>query len=292
MEGTAATLENPVAEADEAQPAAVEESASPTDLAAESATMNALLRGEASGPASKPTAADDDPDSTEAQDGASDPAGTVKPSEQSPAAPGRRGAAAEIARLKAENARLQQAYDAANPPPPDPSDAARAKAVETEARFRRLLLKPDTDQDWTQDDVDFLVGEKERRAKVPELTQQYETALDEAAKSWQAWAEQSVAHRWDAVKADLSTTLTLPGVTDEIKAHLLAAPLSEQILIHRRLEREAAQGEIAKLRTELSDARRGLYGATRAPVDGGRSSPGRAYNENTLMNTLLRGGRV
>lgn len=282
--------QDPVAEADEAQPSPSEESASPSDPTAEANAMNAMLRGLVNpDPASKPDGDQDGDDSTSAQDGASDPTGTVKPSEQP--APGRRGAAAEIARLKAENERLQQAYDAANPPSPDPSDEARAKAVETETRFRRLLMKPDNDLDWTQDDVDFLVGEKEKRAKVPELTQQYEASLDANAKAWQEWAEQSVAHRWNAVKAELSSTLTLPGVTDEVKARLLTAPLSEQILIHRQLEREAADAEITKLRNDLSAARRDLYGATRAPMNGGRSSPGRTVNENDYMNSMLRGGR-
>lgn len=297
-DSTTAVLE-PAAEAEDTPPPASEESASPTatdEREAEiSAQMNALIRGQLTqqqDSSSKPDADDAGMTDTEAQDGASDPAGTVKPSDAQATGKGRRGAAAEIERLSGEVTRLTKALDDLQPKMPDASEEAKAKALETEARYRKLLVKPESDQDWTSEDIQFLEAEKQRRALVPELQQQYETVLDADRKALAEWAESTVQTRWNRVKADLSSTLTLPGVTDEIKAQLLAAPLSEQVLIHRRLERESIEPELKRLRDENADLKRDLLGATRAPLAGGRSAPGRTYDENTLMNTLLRGGRV
>ncbi len=287
-----AVLEQPEAEAVAAQPDASAESASqPTSDAQQSAAMNALLRGglQVDGSTSNPDATDLDTADADAGPGVSAPTGDVKPGDAR--APGRRGAAAEIARLKAENERLQAAYDAANPPPPDASEETRKAILEREQRYRGLAAKPWEDSDWTQDDIDFFQDEQKRRAVAPELRQHYETVLEADRKAWSTWAEQSIQQRWDAVKADLSTTLALPGVTPEIKAQLIEASLSEQVLTHRRLEREIADREIRKLREELSEARRDLFGSTRAPLGGGQSSAGRTYDENTYMNNLLRGGR-
>jgi hypothetical protein len=49
----------------------------------------------------------------------------------------------KAAELAAENARLQQALDAANPPPPDASEEARAQYLADEQRYRDLLNVPD-----------------------------------------------------------------------------------------------------------------------------------------------------
>lgn len=294
-DSTTATLESPSAEADEAPPAASEESASSSSDAAESNVMNALLRGQFGDSTSNRDAAEDGAESDEARDGEPAPTGDAKPSDAAQGQ-GRRSRAAsaaqaEIERLKAENERLQKAYDEANPPPPDASEEARKAHLDREMRYRRLRDKPASDTDWTPEDVDFLEKEQQRRAIVPELTEHYETVRASDWQTMQQWAEKELSNRWDAVKADLSSTLALPGVTPEIKAQLIAAPLSEQIHIHRQLEREAASGEIKQLREQVADLRRDLYGAVRAPVGGGRSSPGGTYDESTVMNRLIRGGR-
>lgn len=285
-----ATLEAPAAEAEASPSAVVEESASPASndtTPQESAHMNALLRGALPADrdsASKPTTDEDNAD-TAGQDGASAPTGDVKPSET----PGRRGAAAEIAHLRAENARLQKAYEEANPPPPDASEEARAKAIETETRFRRLLVKPESDSDWTHEDIAFLEGEKQRRALVPELSQHYEAVIEADRQALAQEHEAKVAGFWAHVRADMASARDVPGV--DFEAVKAARTFAERDRLMYAAGQAASEPELKKLREENADLRRDLFGAVRAPVQGGRSAPGRTFSENDYMNTLLRGGR-
>lgn len=290
MEQATATLD-PAAEAESSSSAASEASASPAPdtTPTENAQMNALLRGGLSldvpGSASK-SDTDDDDGEVDAQDGASAPTGDVKPSGQT----GRRGAAAEIARLKAENERLQRAYDEANPPPPDASEETRKAALETESRFRRLLVKPESDPDWTHEDVAFLEGEKQRRALVPELQQHYETVLADDLEKQTVRVNEWAGRIRAKMLEDYGSAKDLPGVDE---AAIRAAPtFADRDRIVYAAGRAQADAEISRLRDELADAKRDLFGAVRTPMNGGRSSPGRTYSENDYMNTLLRGGRA
>jgi hypothetical protein len=289
---------DPAAE-DEAQPSespeasASQEGATPGDISPESrAQMNSLIRGLAGQPSPGLTSNSGDQDDEESDDQAQDGAsasnvGDVNPPGEPSRPLGRRGSAREIERLNGEVERLNQALNALNPPQPDPSETARAAATERETRYRRLLVKPESDADWTHEDIQFLETEKQRRALFPEVQRQHEAALAADREALRREYEGA----WGEIKRDLSSTLSLPGVTDEVKTRLLAAPLSEQILMHRRLEREALEPEIRKRDEEIAALKRDLYGATRAPISAGRSSPGRTYSENDLMNTLIRGGR-
>jgi hypothetical protein len=175
----------------------------------------------------------------------------------------------KAAELAAENARLQQALDAANPPPPDASEEARAQYLADEQRYRDLLNVPD--HELSSEDYTWREDQKDLRRKVPHLQQQYEAVLQRDLEAHQ----QAYARAWDGVKADLATTLALPGVTDEVKARLLKAPLSEQIRTHRLLERRIVESEqadeIARLRKDNERLQHEAMASTRAPVEGGRS---------------------
>lgn len=290
-----ATLERPDVPAEETPPAASEESASPPsdDISPESrAQMNALIRGGVGrlDSTSKPDAAEASADAAETPDGESAPAGDVKPSDAAALGPGRRGAAAEIDRLKAENERLTKALDAANPPPPDASEEARKAALETESRFRRLLMKPESDADWTPDDISFLETEKQRRAVAPELQQHYDTVLEADRASLQKLYDDTVNGFWAHVRSDMASAKDVPGVDyDAVKS---ARTFAERDRLMYAAGAASHEPELKKLREENADLRRDLFGATRAPMSGGRSSPGRAYSENEYMNRLLRGGRA
>lgn len=279
-----------VAEAPNGQAPTSEESASTaqdTNVSPqEDALMNALLRGNAGqgqDSASKPDGETPDDEGAEVEGGESAPSGDVKPPDQSK--PGRRSAAAEIAHLKAENERLQKAYQEANPPPPDASEEARKASVEREQRFRSLLLKPDTDQDWDADDWKWLQEEKAKRSAAPELRQHYETVLEQDRAS----LEQDAIRREHAFlkgQADQILTLSaLPGIDAEA---FKAAPYAVQ----GRMLYDAREPEIRRLTEEIADLKREALGFVRTAPNGGRSSPGRTYSEDDFMNTVIRGGRA
>lgn len=291
---------DPVAESEDAASAVSEESASPQtgsddDISPESvAQMNALIRGQIAaavqaGSASKPET-DDAGEAGDAQGGESAPSGDVKPSDQPGQQPGRRGAAAEIERLSGEVARLTKLLDEANPPPPDASEESRKAAWEREQRYRKLAAKPWKDADWSQDDVEFFTTEQERRALFPEIFAQHQVALDqdlqEHERAYQAKHEAFQAYVLDGMEAIKG----LPGVDfDAIKA----APdfrAREQLIY--RAGQASKEAENRQLRETIADLRRDALDGTRAPIAGGRSSPGRAVDTDTYMNTLLRGGRA
>lgn len=211
----------------------------------------------------------------------------VHPTGQAPAKP--RLSKLELAEqraseLAAENARLKAAVDAASPPPPDASEEERRQIEADERRYRDLLLKPD--YELSAEDYQWREDQKELRAKVPRLQKQYEAALevDRAA------LQQQYDAAWNAVKADLTATLSFPGVTDEVKAQLLKAPLSEQVRLHRQLERrqvEAEQAdEIARLRKDNERLQGELLASTRAPVDGGRSGNPTLFDMDDVIRRM------
>lgn len=228
-----------------------------------------------------PTEAGDD-----AQSGASSP-DAVHPTGQAPAKP--RLSKLELAEqraseLAAENARLQEALTSANPPPPDASEEERRQIEADERRYRDLLLKPD--HELSAEDYQWREDQKELRAKVPHLQKQYEAALEVD----RATLQQQYDAAWNAVKADLTATLSFPGVTDEVKAQLLKAPLSEQVRLHRQLERrqvEAEQAdEIARLRKDNERLQGELLASTRAPVDGGRSGSPTLFDMDDVIRRM------
>lgn len=253
----------------------------------EHATMNALLRGllPPTDAASKSDAEDAAPESDGASAG---PESGVKPSEGQ--GPSRRGAAAELERLRAEVARLEDELRAARPPDADPSEEARARARETEARYRRLAHKPESDPDWTHEDIQFLEREKQRRAVVPELTEHYRTVLEDDLRAhreaYEGWVSGFKAH----VARDLASAAELPGVDlDAVKA---APTFADRDRLVYAAGRAGAEAEAARLRDEVADLKRELLGRGPRPLSGGRSAAGGAgYDENAIMNALLRGGR-
>lgn len=288
------TPESPTAEADESPAVSSEESAHPSSEPEVSpdavAHMNAMIRGGVDSVASKPdeTAEDDDPDSEPGGESASSEG--VKPSDAPASGKGRRGAAAEIARLAAENARLQQTLDTIAPKPPDPSEEARTAAIAKEQRFRRLLMKPDTDQDWDADDWHFLQTEKTERALVPKLVQHYDTVIAEDLKAHEAAYDGKYQGFQNYVLQGMEAVKGLPGVNFEA---IQAAPdfVARERLIYAA-GAASKEAEAKLLRDENAELKRDLYGATRAPLNGGRSSPGRTYSANDTMNNLIRGGRA
>lgn len=290
-----------VAEAPEERAPASEESATPEQAAAEqadaaeSSVMNALLRGglppQAQGSASKPDDQDADTEGAEGTDGASASAQEgVKPSD-SQQQPGRRGAAAEIARLRADNERLQKALDEANPPPPDASEEARKAAIETERRFRDLIMRdPDTDPIFNEgDNYEWLKNERARRATNPELRRHYETVLeqDRAALYEDAQRREQAFLRGQAEQ--ILTLAELPGVD---ATAFKAAPYAVQGRMLYDAGKASNEAELKQLREENAQLRREGFGHLRTAPAGGRSSPGQTFTENGYMNTLLRGGRV
>lgn len=285
---------NPAAEATDAPPAAPEESASQAAPAgvSDNAFMNAVIRGGVATleTASKPDADEFGDDGADSTGGESAPvaqaAGDVKPPEKPPT--GRRAAAAEIERLNAEVARLTQAVEAANPPPPDATEENRKAILERETRFRTLVMKPDTDADWNQDDYNWLQEEKQRRAIAPELRQHYDTVIeaDKAALRQQHEAER--VEFWERVGQDMASGAELPGV--DIAA-LKAAP---NFAARDRLIYAAAtairDAEVKGLRDQIGDLQRQLFGTVRPPLNGGRSGGPATFDEKTFMNAIIRRG--
>ncbi len=270
-----------------------EESASPESQPdPNSALMNALIRGETATlvSTSKPGDEDDDEADGESAPGAS-ASGDVKPSEtQTQPTLGRRAARAEIDRLTAENARLQQAYDAANPPPPDATEETRKAILAAEERFRRLTVKPDTDLDWTQDDYDWIQAEKTRRAVAPELRQHYDTVLDadRATLRQTLDAERASFRAW--VEKDLASAADLPGV--DLTALKACPTFADRDRMVFAAGRATVDADNQRLRSENDDLRRQLLGTARAPLSGGQPSAGPTYDEGSFMNSLIRrGGR-
>lgn len=290
------TLASPAAEAAESQPAASEESASSSSeatTAQSNAFMNAMLRGqlaEITDPASKSDTADADDDADSESDGVSASSGDVKPSDAPTQGKGRRGSAAEISRLAAENARLQQTLEQLQPKLPDASEEARTAAIEAENRYRRLLVKPDSDYDWTHDDIQFLADEKQKRALVPELRRHYDTVLEADLKARETEFASKHQGFQQYVLQGMAAVKDLPGVDfDAVKA----APdfVARERLIYAA-GAASNESEIKSLRDENAQLKREMLGSTRAPLNGGRSSPGRTYDPNDVMNTLIRGGRA
>lgn len=282
------TLASPAPDAPEAPPSSSEESASPPaqDEAQVSATMNALLRGVIPGGSASNPDADDESDAG----GESAPPGDVNPSDAAAAGKlGRRGAAAEISRLAAENARLNAALETLQPKVSDPTDEAQKAAVEREQRYRRLLVKPDNDNDWTSDDWDFLASEKQRRALVPELQQQYEAVLADDLKAHRDAYDGWVSGFKRAFLDDLASAKDVPGV--DFEAVQKSKSFAERDRLMYTAGRAQLEPENKTLREENAQLKRELYGVPSGVLNGGRSAAGRTFNENTFMNTLLRGGR-
>lgn len=274
-----------IAEAAEPTPAQPEESASAPDPAENNALMNALIRGELAAAASKPGDADDDEDA-DASDGVSAHQG-VKP-DAAAKPPTRRRAAAEIERLTAEVESLKAQL--APQVPPDASEEARRAILDAEDRYRRLLAKPDDDPDWTQDDYSWLQDEKRKRAIVPEVTRHFETVLERERAAARSEVEQERTAFWSHVANDLASAEELPGVD---LAAIKAAPdfRTRDRIVYAAAEAKSAE-TIRDLRAELADAKRQLLGAVRPPPTGGRSSPGRTFDPNALMNELIRSARA
>lgn len=248
---------------------------SPTDSSVDMDVVIRQMAGSRSVPISQPdsqAAADAAPADGDAPNGAQPTDGSGQPAPQKPRLSKVELAEQRAAELAAENTRLQQALEAANPPPPDASEEARKAHLERERRFRDLNARPDDDPIFNEgDNYGWLQDEKRRRAVAPELQQQYEAVLQEDI----AANRRAFEDAWNGIKTDLSTTLTLPGVTDEVRTRLLQAPLSEQIRTHRQLERRIVQAEmadeIARLRKDNERLQNEAMASTRAPIEGGRS---------------------
>lgn len=253
--------------------------------------MNAIIRGAtadvvAAG-ASKPDDAGADEFEPEAADGASaapgqQPDAGVKPSS---ARLTRRGAAAEIERLNARIAELESGT--APPVPPDASEQERQAILDAEDRYRRLLAKPDDDPDWSQDDYVWLQDEKRKRALLPDVTRHYETVIERERRLAQASVEQERQAFWASVGQDLASAAELPGV--DLEALKKAPTFADRDRMVYAAATARRDGEIKALREELADAKRQLLGIVRPPLNGGRSAPGRTYDENGFMNGLIRG---
>lgn len=288
-------VQTPAAEPVDAPPEAPEESASPEPSDdRDSAVMNALLRGQLAGQgsASNRGADGDGADDGDAADGEPAQSRDAKPNDQPGGRRSRRAAEAEarIAELQAERDQLAARVAEMAPPPPDASEEARKAILESEARFRRLLAKPDDDPDWTHEDYQWLQDEKRKRAAVPELRQHYDTVLEQDRAALRDSFESERVAFWNAVTADMASGAELPGVDlDALKA----AP---NFAARDRLIYQAAlatrDDEVKRLRNELADARRHLLGEVRPPLNGGRSTAGATYDENAFMNSLIRGGRA
>ena len=284
--------QDPVAEAEVSPSVTSEDSARSTESSAAQidATMNAFLRGGAQpSVASKPDDADADDDLDSTVDGVSAPTtGDVKPTDAQAPIRGRRGAAAEIARLAAENAKLQTEVETYRPKPVDASAEAQKAAVDREQRYRRLLHKPDTDTDWTGDDWHWLQTEKQTRAMVPELQQHYDQIIADDLKSHQdsynGWVKSFRQH----VANDMASARDLPGV--DIAAAQAATTFAERDRIIYAAGVARSADEVQKLRAELTEARRDLAGSIRTPLAGGRSSLGRGQNVDDVMNDWIRRG--
>ena len=274
------------APSEESAPAAAVEAAA----AQENAFMNAIIRGATAdvvAGASKPDDAVADDFAPEAADGASaapgqQPDAGVKPSSERLT---RRGAAAEIERLNARIAELESST--APPVPPDASEQERQAILEAEDRYRRLLAKPDDDPDWSQDDYVWLQDEKRKRALLPDVTRHYETVIERERRLAQMSVEQERQAFWASVGQDLASAAELPGV--DLEALKKAPTFADRDRMVYAAATARRDGEIKALREELADAKRQLLGVVRPPLNGGRSAPGRTYDENGFMNGLIRG---
>lgn len=277
------------AEADAVAAPAPEESASASRAndAQENAFMDAMIQGGLAELASSSNL-DADADIADANAAAREPApsGDVKPNGQQP---GRRAskaqeAAAEIASLRAQVAALTPA------PPPDASEEARAAILATEDRYRNLLAKPDDDPDWLQDDYIWLQDEKRRRALVPDVTRHFETVLERERRVVSEAAATEREQFWQRVGQDLASAAELPGV--DLAAVKAAPSFADRDRLVYAAGKAQGQAEVRALREELADAKRQILGIVRPPLNGGRSGPGRTYDENTFMDSLIRGGRA
>jgi hypothetical protein len=265
-----------------------EESASPQEQPAAPESgfdIEAFIRGRAAG---VPQGSSSNPDGvvptaelSETPDGESTPdLGDVNPSAQAQKL-GRRGAAARIAELEAENARLQKAYEEANPPPPDASEEARAAIRDRESRYRRLRDKPESDTDWTNEDYEFLETERKRRAVVPELQQHYETVLADDLAAHRQRYDGWVTGFQQALLADLATARDVPGVDFEaVKAAKSFAERDRLMWAAGNAQREA---ENRALRTENEQLRRDLLGSVTVPPSGGRSGMADGFDIDTWI---------
>lgn len=249
------------------------------------AFMNALLRG-ALPPSSSSNPDDDAADNNGSDaDGKPAPTGDVNPVDGKPL--GRRGAAAEIARLKAENERAQAELDALKPKPVDPAEVARTASREREQRFRRLRDKPDSDVDWTNEDWQFVQDEKQKRAIVPELQAHYDAIVADDLKANEDTFNSWVAGFRKHVTSDMATAADVPGVDFEVAKAAKTFAERDRIMYDAGAASSAA--EVKSLREELAQTRRELRGQTRVAMPAGRSSPGRIQDANGFMNDLIRG---
>jgi len=279
----------PEASAD-AQASASEASASQpqAESPAVVAQMNAAIRGELLKVVSASKSdTDEGTDDAEGSDGESTPSGDVKPSDARQ--PGRRGAAAEIERLKAENARYKADLEAANPPPPDASEEARKAIIATEQRYRDLNHRPDTDPIFYEgDNWAWLQEQKAKRAVAPELRQHYDTVLEADRAALRAETE-SFQHRvLNTIAGQIVTLAALPGVDGEALKRESSFEMQGRMLYDAG--RATAAEETKRLRDELAEAKRELYGSLPRTLNGGRSAPGRSVNPDAYMNDVIRNG--
>lgn len=286
----------PAAEAEDAQPAASEESASVEipSTPSEDALMNALIRGETAPLDSASNLDDDGPGMSDADAASGEPAprGDAKPNDQQT---GRRSkhaaeAAERLSALESENAALQSRIAELAPPPPDATEETRKAILANEDRYRRLTNKPDDDTDWTPDDYQWLQDEKRKRAALPELRQHYETVVEQDRRTLRETADRERQEFWTRVSEDLASAAELPGVDlDALKKAPNFATRDRLVYAAAAATRDA---EIRTLRDENAQLQRDLLGTIRPPMNGGRSSPGRTYDEDSVMNALIRGGRA
>ena len=284
------------ADADDARPAESEESASASESAPsqEDAFMNAVIRGQTDTLASTSNQDDagDEAESADAADGEPAQSRDAKPTDQQPGRRARRAeeAAAERKRLSDENEALKARIAELVPTPPDATEETRKAILAAEERFRRLSLKSLDDQDWADGDFDWLEGEKKRRAVAPELRQHYDTVLeaDRAAltESFKAAENrflngQAQQIRRLSAKPGIDTAAFIAEGSYEIQGEMLYAAGAA-----------TRDAENRALRDEIGDLKRQLLGQVRPPMNGGRSSPGRTYDEDSVMNALIRGGRA
>lgn len=281
----------PAAEAVDVQPESPEESASPsTAPTQEDAFMNAIIRGMAPDSSSNP---DDDGDGDSepmAADGQPAPTGDVQPTSRQPGRRSRRAeeAAQRLTALEAENAQLQARVAQLDPPPPDATEESRKAILASEQRFRTLDAKPDDDPTWTTDDYVWLQDEKRRRAVVPELREHYDTVIEADRAALRTQHETERQQFWNAVTADMASGADLPGVDmDALKKAPNFASRDRLIYAAAAATRDA---DIRRLRDENDDLKKQLFGSVRPPLNGGRSAPGRTYDEDGFMNSLMRNG--
>lgn len=295
MEADLQAQSSPVAESIDATADLSGESASPSSqeiaTPGEAFDMDAFIRGRAFGasdPTSNPDGVVPTAEMEADRDGEPAPTGDVKPSDQ-PGQRGRRGSAARIAELEAENARLKQAYDAANPPPPDASEETRKAILAREQRFRDLNGRASDDPTLYQQgpdgkvNADWLDEEKKRRSIAPELRQHYETVLTEDLRSHQEAFEGQTRGFQTYVLQGMEAVKDLPGVDfDAIKA----APdfVARERLIYQA-GANASAAEATRLRNENQQLRRELGGAIPKTLNGGQSPPAAAGFD---MNSWIR----